>query len=347
MKLDNILNMAAAAAFAFAAASCSQEPKPVEKPAPEPAPDPVETTVFTTGLPYAPPILWSEGDCISVNGSESEPLSEELSGSRETTFTVNASLTAPYTAVYPASAAVSADKVKFASVQTPSEGGFDPAAALMAAYSKKETSLSFSHLCSYLKIIVNYPSDCTRRATTATFTGNGGEILAGEATVSFSDDGMPSASALTSGEKSVTLYLPAAGATADGADAAQSFLIALPPTAFKAGFRIDFSDAKGTFLKAETSANVPLEKGVVLNAPELSFSYLESGTSDLEEVEPGRLGIVWDTPVLIESVSSSYGRAHRLNDGRLMVCYTSENPKSLTASSLQCAARPADLPQTA
>ena len=334
MKLDNILNMAAAAAFAFAAASCSQEPKPVEKPAPEPVPDPVETTVFTTGLPYTGtraslgerteegklPILWSEGDCISVNGSKSEPLSKELSGSREATFTVNASLTVPYTAVYPASAAVSADKVKFASVQTPSEGGFDPAAALMAAYSEKETSLSFSHLCSYLKIIVNYPSDCTRRATKATFTGNGGEILAGEATVAFSDDGIPSASALTAGEKSVTLNLPAAGA-----DAARSFLIALPPTVFTSGFRIDFSDAKGTFLKAETSASVPLEKGVVLNASELSFSYLESGTSDLEEVEPGRISIVWDTPVLIETMSSSYGRAHRLNDGRLMVCYTSDN----------------------
>lgn len=348
MKLNGIFNIVAAAAFAVAAASCSQEPAPVEKPkpAPEPIIDPIELTVFMAGLPDSEtktylgekqdgkfPILWSEGDCIAVNGTTSEALAKEDAGSKETTFTLEGVHLPPYIAIYPATAAVSADKVKFASEQTTSEGCYDPAAALMAAYSKKETSLNFNHLCAYLKINVNYPSNCTRRATKATFSGNGGEILSGEAELSFSEDGIPSTSALTSGEKSVKINLSAEGATADGADAAQSFLIALPPTTFSKGFKIEFSDAKGTFLKAETSSNVPLTKGVVLNAPELNFSYLEGGNSDLEEVEPGQLTIVWDKPVAIETVSSSYGRAHRLNDGRLMVCYTSGSSAKIKFSS--------------
>lgn len=347
MKLNDIFNMAAAAAFAVAAAACSQEPAPVEKPepAPEPIIDPVELTVFTAGLPDSEtktylgenqdgkfPILWSEGDCIAVDGTASEALAKEDAGSKEATFMLEGVHQPPYTAIYPATAVVSADKVKFASVQATSEGCYDPAAALMAAYSETETSLSFNHLCAYLKINVNYPSNCTRRATKATFSGNGGEILAGEAELSVSD-GIPSTSALTAGEKSVTVNLSAEAATADGTGAAQSFLIALPPTTFENGFRIDFSDAKGTFLKAETSSNVPLTKGVVLNAPELNFSYVEGGNSDLEEVEPGQLTIVWDKAVAIETVSSSYGRVHRLNDGRLMVSYTSKNTVKVRFSS--------------
>ena len=348
MKLNYIQNMIMAAAFAVAAASCSQKVEPVEKTDPDPIVDPVEVTMFTAGLPDSEtktwlgekqdgkfPILWSEGDCIAVNGTASEALSKEDSGNREATFIVGGKLTAPYVAVYPASAAVSADKVKFASEQTTSEGCYDPAAALMAAYNETETSLSFNHLCAYLKISINYPSNCTRRATEATFTGNGGEILVGEAKLSFSEDGIPSTSALTAGEKSVTVNLSAEGSTSDATDASavQSFLIALPPTKFENGFKIEFSDAEGAFLKAETSASVPLAKGVVLNAPELNFSYAEGGNSDLEEVEPGQLTIVWDKPVAIETVSSSYGRVHRLNDGRLMACYTSGSSAKIKFSS--------------
>lgn len=348
MKLNDIFNMAAAAALAVAAAACSQEPKPEDKtePNPDPIVDPIEVTVFTAGLPDSEtktylgenqdgkfPILWSEGDCIAVNGTASEALAKEDAGSKEATFVVGVTLTAPYTAIYPATAAVSANKVKFASVQTTSEGCYDPAAALMAAYSETATSLSFNHLCSYLKISVNYPSNCTRRATEATFTGNGGEILAGEAKLSFSEDGIPSTSALTSGEKSVTVNISSEAATADGTDAVQSFLIALPPTKFDNGFKIEFSDAKGVFLNAETSSNVSLAKGIILKAPELNFSYVEGGNSDLEEVESGQLTIVWDKPVAIETVSSSYGRVHRLNDGRLMVSYTSKNTVKVRFSS--------------
>lgn len=258
------------------------------------------------------PVLWSEGDRIAVNGVVSRPLSAEEAGANSATFTTEKSLTAPYTAVYPADVLVN-DVITIKSEQTTTAGSFDPATAVMAATSAT-SELRFRQLCAYLRIKVKYQSGSKRLATKAIFKGNASESVAGQ--FSFNAGNPVLGNVSGDGVKTITLKL------AGNETCLTDFCIAVPPQIFKEGFSIMFSDARGTFLKATTDTQVELKAGVITNAPELTFTALENTTSDIEEVEGNMLGIVWDKPVLVSGWCSAYGRAHRLNDGRLMICYS-------------------------
>ena len=171
-RITAVLTAMAATALVL---SCTGEQQPEQKPGTEPTTE--VKTVFTASAfenetktalgdkadgKY--PVLWSEGDCISVNGVVSEALTAEEAGGKKASFTVKGAVEAPYTAIYPSSARVSENSVKFVSAQTPAEAGFDPAAAIMVA-SGESTTLEFRQLCAYLRIVVNYPANCTKRAS--------------------------------------------------------------------------------------------------------------------------------------------------------------------------------------
>ena len=265
-----------------------------------------------TGGKY--PVIWSEGDCIIVNGVVSKPLTAEAAGSNSATFHMGQTLTPPYTAVYPADA-LQSDQIAIKSEQSPAAGAFDPAAAIMAAQSET-TGLRFRQLCAYLRIRVKSPSGTSRQATKAVFKGNASESVAGQ--FSFNVNAGNPVLGNVSGDGVKTITLTPAGNETSLAD----FCIAIPPQIFREGFSIMFSDDRGTFLKATTNTQVELKAGVITNAPELTFTALENTTSDIEEVDGNILGITWDKPVLVSGWCSAYGRAHRLNDGRLMICYS-------------------------
>ena len=334
-RITAVLTAMAATALVL---SCTGEQQPEQKPGTEPTTE--VKTVFTASAfenetktalgdkadgKY--PVLWAEGDCISVNGVVSEALTDEEAGGKKANFTVKGAVEAPYTAIYPSSARVSENSVKFVSAQTPAEAGFDPAAAIMVA-SGESTTLEFRQLCAYLRIVVNYPTNCTRRASKAVFKGNASEDVAGDFSFSAGEDGSVTLGKVSgAGAKTLTLT------PADAEGGLVNFCMALPPQTFKSGFSLEFSDAKGCFLKAETAAEVALKQGVILNAPELTFTALDNTTSDLDEVEAGQLTIVWDKPVAIDPDGGTYGRVHRLNDGRLMATYTSGNAGQVRFSS--------------
>lgn len=334
-RITAVLTAMAATALVL---SCTGEQQPEQKPGTEPTTE--VKTVFTASAfenetktalgdkadgKY--PVLWAEGDCISVNGVVSEALTAEEAGGKKANFTVKGAVEAPYTAIYPSSARVSENSVKFVSAQTPAEAGFDPAAAIMVA-SGESTTLEFRQLCAYLRIVVNYPTNCTRRASKAVFKGNASEDVAGDFSFSAGEDGSVTLDKVSGAEAKTLTLTPA-----DAEGGLVNFCMALPPQTFKSGFSLEFSDAKGCFLKAETAAEVALKQGVILNAPELTFTALDNTTSDLDEVEGGQLTIIWDTPVAIDPDGGTYGRVHRLNDGRLMATYTSANAGQVRFSS--------------
>ena len=51
------------------------------------------------------PLLWSEGDAISVNGVASTALTAQQAGASAATFTIDGTVAAPYCIAYPAAAA--------------------------------------------------------------------------------------------------------------------------------------------------------------------------------------------------------------------------------------------------
>ena len=96
------------------------------------------------------PLYWSEGDQISVNGLVSNALTE--GGSAKGVFTVDGTLTYPYSVVYPASAAT---EVTFPATQQYVAGTFASGAAPMYGYAESEGGvITLNHLVGALRIAV-------------------------------------------------------------------------------------------------------------------------------------------------------------------------------------------------
>ena len=95
------------------------------------------------------PLLWSEGDQISINGVASTALSADAAGSATATFSVAGSPAKPYCIAYPAAAT---GQVVFAAEQTYAEGTFASGVATMYAYAADGLGVSLNHLTGVLKI---------------------------------------------------------------------------------------------------------------------------------------------------------------------------------------------------
>ena len=95
------------------------------------------------------PLLWSEGDQISINGVASTALSADAAGAASATFSVAGSPAKPYCIAYPAAAA---GQVVFADQQTHTEGTFASGVATMYAYAADGLGLTLNHLTGVLKI---------------------------------------------------------------------------------------------------------------------------------------------------------------------------------------------------
>ena len=90
------------------------------------------------------PLLWSEGDRLSLNGTASYPLAAESAGGRRASFAFRGTVRPPYNVLYPATTA--ADQVVFPAEQTYAENSFDPAALPMYASGDSYTDATMHHL---------------------------------------------------------------------------------------------------------------------------------------------------------------------------------------------------------
>ena len=271
--------------------------------------DAVTTRPFNGGKAGSSDFKWEAGDRISVNGIGSAAIPQSRAGKNKTVFALDEVPESPYFVVFPESSAIGASTVSIPSYQTPVKGGFDHSAAVMA---KRSTSdkVHFQHLCGYLKFDIKYPSDCTREAKYIILKGKNGETLAGSFNLTFDSDGNAVPGAAAEGCTSIVLT-PGGNLT--------SFAAAMCPVTFTKGFTLDFYDADGSFMQAGTDASVEVVRSVLLTSPELSYSPSGS-TSGLAEVADDPV-VIWDEPVQIAS-PGVYGRVHRLDDGRLMACYS-------------------------
>ena len=96
------------------------------------------------------PVMWSEGDAISVNGTPSKSIAI-ANGGKVATFTFDGVVNYPYNIAYPAAAD---GKVIFAAKQSHTESTFANGAATMYGYAESEGGLQLNHLTGVLKIAV-------------------------------------------------------------------------------------------------------------------------------------------------------------------------------------------------
>lgn len=97
------------------------------------------------------PLLWSEGDKISVNGVVSNALTADEAGGSNAVFTFDAEmLEAPYCVAYPAA---EAGRVLFAANQNyVGDSSFERGVVTMCGYGENEKSIRLRHLTGILKI---------------------------------------------------------------------------------------------------------------------------------------------------------------------------------------------------
>ncbi|MGN0091773.1 MAG: hypothetical protein ACI35M_01755, partial [Alistipes sp.] len=97
------------------------------------------------------PVLWSEGDCVAVNGNVSAPIAAEFVGSSSASFEVSG-VVAPYKVVYPADAADVRGNVIVANItQDYVAGSFGNQTATMVGISETE-QISLKNVCGFIKL---------------------------------------------------------------------------------------------------------------------------------------------------------------------------------------------------
>ena len=96
------------------------------------------------------PVMWSEGDAISVNGTPSKSITI-ANGGKVATFTFDGVVNYPYNIAYPAAAE---GKVLFAAKQSHTESTFANGAAAMYGYAEEGSAPALHHLTGVLRFAV-------------------------------------------------------------------------------------------------------------------------------------------------------------------------------------------------
>ena len=234
-----------------------------------------ETTTDTEGT-KSTAINWQSTDQISVFDGDYKncPFSiKDFSADTPTSCTFEGNVTkraTDYVAVYPyTEGAIISEGVisgiSLPAIQTAVAGSFDPKAALMAAKTVEGgRNLEFKNLVGYVKVATDF--DCKKIELCAA----SGEALAGEGTITFTDD-TPSF-AISEGVVSTITLRPAG----EGTLAAGTYYIAVPATTLAAGWNISFTATNDKVYSRQGTKQIQFKTNTVINL----------GTIELDDLIP-------------------------------------------------------------
>ena len=184
-------------------------------------------------------VLWTADDAISVNGQSSNSIS--LSDDRKSAEFTLPVMDAPYKAIYPASAAASAEKLTVPATQNYVEGSIDPSSAIMLAYAENSSqALAFRHAMAYLKINVQGTTD-TDNIRSIRVSGNNNETMQGNFIVNF-EEGL-AMKPETQGANNSIIYDCGTEGVAQGKD----LFIAIPARDYANGLTLTIIDSQNHY----------------------------------------------------------------------------------------------------
>lgn len=227
-------------------------------------------------------VFWAEGDAISVNGKTSTAINIDRANRKNASFTLPASVKAPYCAVYPAGAYIGGTytagtdtlDIKVPSEQKYVKDGIDPNSAIMLAYSKDGKTLGFSHAMAYLKLAVNTDVKSVR------INGNNNDAVSGTYKYSVSDKGdvdfMAQMNSLNKATTPNTSIVYSAGDDSF-VPAGESMFIAIPAVLYQNGFTLTIvnKDNKYQVVKSNTDTSFEAVGGKVYPT---TVTFKENGT---------------------------------------------------------------------
>ena len=222
------------------------------------------------------PILWTVGDKINVNGeSSSDAVIKD--GFKQASFTFGKEMSAPYSAVYPASAYKAEGVITIPSTQSYVAGSFDPASSVMCSYSEGETTLRFHHLMAYLKLSFNTESD-KDNIKSITVKSAGKEAMSGDFNVNFAN------SALTPvAEKAADVVVDCGE---EGVAPGTPVIVAIPALNYASGLQITTVDVNGDKTVHKLKSALNAVAGTVYN---MSISFELYPGSRLKPIKVGDL----------------------------------------------------------
>ncbi len=209
-------------------------------------------------------VFWAEGDAISVNGKTSTAINIDKANRKNASFTLPASVKAPYCAVYPAGAYIGGTytagtdtlDIKVPSEQKYVKDGIDPNSAIMLAYSKDGKTLGFSHAMAYLKLAVNTDVKSVR------INGNNNDAVSGTYKYSVSDKGdvdfMAQMNSLNKATTPNTSIVYSAGDDSF-VPAGESMFIAIPAVLYQNGFTLTIVNKDNKYQVVKSNTDTPFE----------------------------------------------------------------------------------------
>lgn len=209
-------------------------------------------------------VFWVEGDAISVNGKTSTAINIDKANRKNASFTLPASVKAPYCAVYPAGAYIGGTytagtdtlDIKVPSEQKYVKDGIDPNSAIMLAYSKDGKTLGFSHAMAYLKLAVNTDVKSVR------INGNNNDAVSRTYKYSVSDKGdvdfMAQMNSLNKATTPNTSIVYSAGDDSF-VPAGESMFIAIPAVLYQNGFTLTIVNKDNKYQVVKSNTDTPFE----------------------------------------------------------------------------------------
>ena len=201
------------------------------------------------------PNYWSQGDVISVNGVESDPVDDSFVGTSRAEFTV-VGISAPYCAAYPASV-VSDYANGSATITIPEEqvyvnGSYDPEAYVMLAKTSGD-NLAFAPQMAIFSLT---PTGTGAQIRSVSLTSLGGKKIAGAFTTDFE-----SLTAASGAVSTVTL------SSIDGIELGKPWMILIPASDFtEEGIKIVIEDADGGVMTRTTKPSKAYAAGKMYSA---------------------------------------------------------------------------------
>ena len=189
-----------------------------------------------------------------------------------------------YTAVYPYISSAKVNDGRIGGITLPASqraiaGSFDPCAALMAAKTVDGgRELPFRNLVGYVKLTTDFASK------TIKLCSGGGEPLAGEGSISFDAEGVPSFT--LSGGMTSEITLAAEG---EGTLAAGTYYIAAAEGTLAGGWSINITDADGVLRICESGKPLTIKKSGVINLGTMSKSAMDDINSLVYDIRTDQL----------------------------------------------------------
>lgn len=224
-------------------------------------------------------VYWSEGDCLSLNGTTSDPLSASEAGGSSAVFTFPGVLSTPYRVLYPASFYKNATTITLPSTQNWAEGSFATQTAPLCSYSADAGDISVRHLCAIVHLSVKKDSGVSAsKLTSVTFSGKDGEQVCGDFTLDYADATLTPAG----GGDVVSLSLSRDLSESTALD----LYLVVPPGQYE-GFSVVLTDEFNRTMTKVKTASTTLAASKLYSLPEFTFvpspTVTEFSLGDIEE----------------------------------------------------------------